>query len=34
MKNAKELVIQHQKEALEELSRTLVTLAWLRKLGG
>lgn len=32
MNNAKELIIQQQKEALEELGRTTVTLARLRKL--
>jgi hypothetical protein len=32
MNNAKELVIQQQKQALEELGKTTVTLARLRKL--
>jgi len=32
MHNAKELIAQQQKEALEELGRTTVTLARLRKL--
>jgi hypothetical protein len=32
MSNAKELVIQQQKQALEELGKTTVTLARLRKL--
>jgi hypothetical protein len=32
MYNAKELVIQQRKEALEELAKTTVTLARLRKL--
>jgi hypothetical protein len=30
--NAKELIVQQQKEALEELAKTTVTLARLRKL--
>jgi len=32
MHNAKKLVIQQQRESLEELGRTMITLARLRKL--
>lgn len=32
MNNAKELIVQQQKEALEELGKTTVALARLRKL--
>jgi hypothetical protein len=32
MHNAKELIVQQRKEALEELAKTTVTLARLRKL--
>ena len=32
MNDANELIVQQQKEALEELARTMVTLARLRKL--